>query len=143
MTRFTQLSLAATLIAATGCSIMMRDPEGYRTDTRTLLASKDAELQSCYNEVLKQDKTAAGTVSVKFTVQAETGAIVDPEIDAAGTTAPEPLGQCVLNAMNGLTIEPPDELDGIATFVYEFKAEPAPAPAAAAEATAADTAEAG
>jgi hypothetical protein len=45
------------------------------------------------------------------------------------TTAPEPLGQCVITAINGLTLDPPDERDGIASFVYEFKAAPAPAPA--------------
>jgi hypothetical protein len=35
------------------------------------------------------------------------------------TAAPE-LGQCIVSALEGLQLDPPDEREGDATFVWEF-----------------------
>ena len=47
-------------------------------------------------------------------------------VDAARSNAPAALGQCVVHAVDGLVLAPPDRNEGRATFVYEFKANPAP-----------------
>jgi hypothetical protein len=129
-----KMGLALILVAAAGCQFMARSPDDYEKDTRSLLESKNADIKACYDEVLKQDKTAQGTVAVRFNVEPETGKIVNAAVDPAMTNAPEPIGQCVVNAINGLMLDPPDEREGQATFVYEFMVNPAsvstPAPVA-------------
>ncbi len=103
-----------------GCSFHARDAESYRKVTRELLETKNADIKSCYDAALKQDPKAAGTVVVRFTVKKETGKITSPQVDAA-STAPAGLGQCVVNAIDGLAIDPPDARDGDATFRWEFE----------------------
>ena len=115
------------LAAATGCSFAARSPEMYRDDTAALLETKNAEIRACYDQQLQANQTAAGTVRVQFMVQKDTGMIVDPQVDAAGTTAPAEVSTCVVNAINGLTLTPPDQNDGQATFTWEFVAGGAPA----------------
>lgn len=44
-----------------------------------------------------------------------------PAINQVGTTAPAPLGQCVLRAVEGLKLDPGDRMEGHATFVYDFQ----------------------
>ena len=57
---------------------------------------------------------------VKFTVKKEKGKIVNAKIDPS-SDAPEGLGQCVVKAIDGLALEPPDARDGDATFRWEFQ----------------------
>jgi hypothetical protein len=122
--------LPALLLGATACQFHARGPEDYEAETRALLETKNAELKSCYDQVLSQDKMAQGRVGVRFSVEPETGNIVNATVDPALTTAPEPLHQCVLNALNGLQLVPPDAREGQATFVFDFQAAgAAPAPA--------------
>jgi hypothetical protein len=123
------LSLA---MASVGCSFMARDPEQYRDDTRALLETRNPQVKQCYDDALRQDPALAGQVAVQFTVQPETGKITNPAVVPGRTTAPEPLGQCVVQAIDGIALQPPDEREGQATFVYEFQVVPggaAPAPA--------------
>jgi hypothetical protein len=127
----THLTIAGLLGGALGCSFAARDAEMYRNDTRALLETKNAEIKQCYDETLKTDPTASGSMAVRFTVQSETGRIVDASIDTARTTAPDALGVCVARAISTLALTPPDANDGQATFVYEFTVGPAPAPAPA------------
>jgi len=123
--------LLASLVAATACAHSRSQPV-YAADTTALLETKSGELQACYNEALKTEPTAAGVVTVKFTVEPTSGLIKDATIDPTKTTAPESLDKCVLTAMNGLTLTPSDRNEGLATFTYEFKANPPPPPADAA-----------
>ncbi len=122
------LAIACVLFAsASGCTGTARGLEAYRTDTAALLATGNGPLQSCYDEALKADATAAGTVTVKFVVQKKTGSIADATVDATKSTAPKPVGDCVLKTMTGLKLDPPDRNEGRATFVYDFKPPAVPA----------------
>lgn len=121
----TSLKLAGLFITAlisVGCQFYARAPEDYGKETEALLASKNDEIKSCYDEVLKTDKKAEGVVAVTFKVEKKTGKIVDPAIDKEKTTVSDALSACVINAINGLSLDPPDQRDGMASFEYEFKA---------------------
>jgi len=124
-----QLCSVALLATLTfGCSFNARSAEDYASETTALLKTKEAQLKGCYDEVLKTDPKASGIVAVHFTVAPKTGEIKDATIDKDATTAPEALGQCVLDAMAGLKLEPPDAREGKASFSYDFAPnEPAPA----------------
>ncbi len=113
------LGLAVT--ATTACQYHARSAEKYRDATQELLLTRQNEIQGCYDNILKQDKAAQGLVKINFTVQKDTGTIVDPAVDADGTTAPTELGDCIVNSIQGLALTPPDARDGLASFTYEFK----------------------
>jgi hypothetical protein len=117
------LALAAAVPA---CSGTARGLEAYRTDTEKLLDTRSAQLKSCYDDTLKTTATAAGTVTVQFVVEKKSGVINNPMIDAARSTAPAPLGECVVKAIDGLKLDPADRNEGRATFVYEFKPQSGP-----------------
>ena len=117
--------LAAGLVASLAACGSLRTAEVYRADTTKLLATRSAQLQRCYNDALTADGKAAGTVTVQFVIESDSGAISKPAVDAAHSTAPAALGQCVVKAIDGLVLAPADSQEGHATFVYEFK--PAPA----------------
>jgi hypothetical protein len=127
----TSLALVALAVLAAGCSYIARSPEDYSKETQKVLESKSADIKKCYDEALKTNQKLVGKVTVKFTVQAETGDLTSVALDPAGTTAPEPLPGCVTAALAGLKLAPPDARDGVATFAWEFQASPAPAAAAA------------
>lgn len=118
----------SSLLFVAGCSFHARSAEKYRDDTRALLETRDPVIKQCYDTALTSQNTLAGNVGITFVVEPKTGNIMNPAIDPATTTAPEALSQCVLNAVQGLTLAPPDEREGRATFVYEFTVNP-PAPA--------------
>jgi len=130
MAKTTNLGLFALLAGLTGCSFYARSPEDYRDVTQALLDTKATDIKVCYDTALKGQKELQGRVTVQFTVEAETGKIKDVKTDPSGTTAPETLSACVTSAINGLALTPPDKRDGVATWVYDFSAQPAaPAPA--------------
>jgi hypothetical protein len=119
--------LAASLLAcAAACSGTARGLEAYRTDTTKLVETRNRQIQGCYEDALKTEATLAGTVTVQFIVEKQTGAIAYPMIQQDKTTAPAVLAQCVVRAVDGLVLAPPDRNEGQATFVYEFKPTPAP-----------------
>jgi len=125
-----KLSLLALAAASTACSFHARSPEKYRDDTAAVLETRSADIKACYDNELKANKDLTGRVTVHFTVAKETGQITSVAPVPAGTTAPESLTNCVVNALGGLVLTPPDNNDGDATFVYDFSAAPAaPAPA--------------
>lgn len=107
-----------------GCQFYARSPEDYAKETEGLLATKSEDIKSCYDKVLKKDKDAAGVVAINFKVEKKTGNVIEPTVDDAKTTAPKALSKCVIKAMEGLTLDPPDQRDGMASFEYEFKANP-------------------
>ncbi len=72
---------------------------------------------------LKASEGAKGVVVVRFEVEAKTGSVLKPEVVDAKTTAPEGLQGCVLDALGGLTLDPPDQRTGEATFAWQFGSE--------------------
>ncbi|HEU0030327.1 MAG TPA: hypothetical protein VFQ53_06840 [Kofleriaceae bacterium] len=116
--------VAIALTLATGCATA-RSAEQYREDTHTLLYASSTRLETCYETALAANPDAAGVVKVQFVVVARTGRLVRPRIDATHTTAPRELMTCVLDAIDGLRLEPADAQEGHATFVYEFRRMPA------------------
>lgn len=117
--------LGLLAVATAACSGTARGLETYRTDTQQLLSSRDAQIKSCYDDALKADGKLAGTVAIHFVVEKKTGELSGATIDPTRSTASKPLGDCVLTAVKGLKLVPPDKNEGRATFVYEFKATPA------------------
>jgi hypothetical protein len=103
------------LAAITGCSGAVRSSQFYRDDVAKVLETKNGDVKACYDNVLKGDKAAAGSVTVHFMVEVKTGAFKDIKADG-----PPALSSCVSNALGGLTLQPPDINNGDATFVYEF-----------------------
>lgn len=124
------ISLALVSLAAlsAGCSFAARSPEMYAADTQKVLETKSADIKNCYDEALKTKQDLAGRVTVKFSVKNETGDISGIQIDPANTTAPEPLPGCVVAALQGLKLAPPDQQEGLATFSWEFQANAPPPP---------------
>lgn len=114
------------LLAAAGCSFHARSPDEYRDATQALLDSKSADIKTCYDAALKGKTDLAGTVTVHFTVEAETGKIGNVQADAAKTQAPEVLQQCVIKSIDGLALNPPDANPGDASFEYQFVVGPTP-----------------
>lgn len=107
-------------VCLTGCSFAARNDQMYLKDTRELLQTRDGAISSCYDNALKADEKAAGTVTVRFKVEAETGHIVDPQVDADNSSASSTLSDCVVAALEGLTLEPADARDGDATYTWSF-----------------------
>ncbi len=113
------LPLISVLALSSACSFYARSPEDYRTETRKVLEQRSDQIKGCYDGVLKQNPNAAGTVIVHFTVKEETGMITAAEV-LPDSTAPTELGQCIVQALDGLQLDPPDEREGDATFMWEF-----------------------
>ena len=114
------LTTALILAPALGCSFYARGPEDYADDTQKVLAKDNDNVRACYDEVRATDPSAAGKVTVTFTVEKKTGAFKSAAIDKDKTTAPDSLATCVLSAVEGKSLKPEDARDGMATFVYEF-----------------------
>lgn len=112
--------LPVVVAATAACGGKARKPDVYRADTRQLLDMRNAQLKSCYDSALASDPTMAGTVKVQFVVAKKTGTVTDAKVDPA-STAPAPLGECVIQALQGLKLEPPDRNEGRATFEYAFQ----------------------
>jgi hypothetical protein len=112
-------ALLAISAASAGCGGAVRTAEPYRDDVAKVLATKNADVKACYDNLLKGKKDLAGTVTVKFTVEMKTGAFKDVKTDG-----PAELGTCVSSAMSGLVLNPGDINNGDATFVYEFTVGP-------------------
>ncbi len=115
------MKLAAILVALAACGGTARSVDVYRADTQKLLQTRDSQVQSCYEHALASDGKLTGTVAIQFVVAKKTGEIESATIDKTKTTAPDALGGCVLEAVKGLKLDPPDRNEGHATFVYEFK----------------------
>lgn len=112
--------MIAAAVSLCACGGKARPVDAYRADTEQLLATRDAQIRSCYDAALTSNPTLAGTVKVHFVVAKKTGAITNPTLDPA-STAPAPLGDCVMQALAGLTLSPADRNEGRATFEYAFQ----------------------
>lgn len=125
----TSLLITGLLITASfsmACSFVARGPDDYRSDTESLVSSKNADIKRCYDAALVNDANVGGDVVVNFTVEKKTGTILNPAVDTERTTAPAELGDCIVQAIDGLVLEPYDRRDGLATFSWSFKANPPP-----------------
>ena len=118
-------ALCASLVA--GCTFMARGPEQYESDTRKVLEERNPQIKACYDALLDREAGIGGNVVVRFTVEKKTGVFKEIRLDNEATTAPESIAQCVLQALQGLTLTPVDQRDGLATFTWTFQAPPAPA----------------
>ena len=123
MTRAYLGLLLAGCLASTACgtSFVTRDATTYRDETRAVLASRNDAIRSCYDQVIAQNPGASGGVVVRFKVEAETGRITDVALDETATTAPGPLGACVVRALDGLALNPADAREGMATFRWDLR----------------------
>lgn len=117
------------LLMSVGCSFIARDADSYRQVTRELVETRGADMKDCYDVALQTDETVGGTVVVNFVVEQKTGKILNPVVDEAKSNAPAELSQCVVTAIDGLQLDPPDAREGQATFSWTFEAKPAEAPA--------------
>lgn len=111
--------LAAALSSVCACHFEARSPENYRKDTRALLETRNADLTACYDDALRNDPNLGGAVVIGFVVSARSGGVNDVKV-LPQTTAPERLSECVRMALYGLVLQPPDDRDGEATFVWRF-----------------------
>jgi hypothetical protein len=119
MSKIAPLTLFAVAMVA-ACAGTKRSPQAYRVDTRKALETRSGQIKSCYDELLEKEPAAAGTVTVRFVVEKETGAFAKAAADPSKSTAREPLVACVLDAIHGLKLDPPDANEGQATFSYEL-----------------------
>lgn len=114
------LMAALSLVSLSACSFYARGADDYRKATRELLEKKNDSLEACYAKALDETEGAKGTVVVQFEVQAKTGKIVKAKIVEKKTDANEMLQRCVLSALDGLKLDPPDQRTGNATFEWDF-----------------------
>lgn len=124
MKRIALMTLLAPLVIGLGCTFYARDPDAYQEVTRELVETKDGDIKDCYDVALETNETVKGTVVVNFTVEKKTGKIMNPMVDTAKSDAPPELGQCVVRAVDGLVLDPPDAREGQASFVWNFEAGP-------------------
>ena len=112
--------ILASVALSMGCSYTARGEDEYRTDTRALLETRNADVRSCYDNELANNPALSGDVVVNFTVEKKTGTIMNATA-AEASTAPESLQACVVSAVDGLQLTPKDRRDGSATFTYSFR----------------------
>lgn len=110
----------AALSAVAGCSFAARSPDMFRDDTKKLFDTKGNDMKACYDGVLKGTPGAAGKVTVNFQWEHGTGALQNPTVDAAKTTAPAPVQECVTKNLGGLVMNPADSRDGQGSWSFDF-----------------------
>ena len=125
MNRTLKLAVLIPMLFSVGCSFYARDAESYREVTRELVDTRGTAMKDCYDVALQTDESVGGTVAVNFIVEKKTGKILNPAVDPANTNAPEDLQKCVISAIDGLQLDPPDAREGQATFSWTFEAKPA------------------
>ena len=122
-----------TGLGSVGCGGLARTAEVYRDDTQKLLETKASEgITTCYNQVLKTNPTAQGSVTARFVVYPGTGKLHRIKIDEARSSAPAPVQECVRQYIDALVLEPADTQAGHATFSWNFTFKVPPSPPAAA-----------
>ncbi len=116
--------LVSLALLSTACSFHARDADEYRRVTRELVETRGGDVEACYDTILKTNEKVSGDVVVNFSVEKKTGKLVNPKIDAAKTTAPAEIGECIIKAIDGLTLAPADQREGQATFSWKFEVAP-------------------
>lgn len=124
MSKIKIIALAALAFPLlTACAGTKRSPQAYRADTQQVLETRNAQVKRCYDQQLAREAGAgaSGTITVRLVVEKKTGAFTKATIDPGASNAPEPLVLCVLEALAGLRLDPPDANEGHATFRYELQ----------------------
>ncbi len=117
--------VAIGMIGMAACSATKRSQAVYRQDTQAVLETRRDRITTCYDKALETDPKITGLVTVRFIVEKKTGTFRSATVDPTKSNATEALVVCVLEAVKGLALNPPDTNEGQATFVYEFKPGPA------------------
>jgi hypothetical protein len=120
MNRSIKAMIIAPLLFSVGCTFYARDPDAYRQVTRELVDTRGQDIKDCYDVALQTNETVSGNVVVNFTVEKKTGKVMNPVVDPS-TTAPPELAKCVVDAVNGLQLDPADAREGQATFTWKFE----------------------
>jgi hypothetical protein len=111
-------------LAAVGCGGAIRVGDAYRDDTAKLItAQANPRIHDCFDGMVKTTpgpKSLQGTTTVHFTVSKDSGLITNPTVVPESTTAQPPVAQCVVASLQGLKLDPPDNVDGDATYTWEF-----------------------
>ncbi|MFO7566856.1 MAG: hypothetical protein R6X02_29705 [Enhygromyxa sp.] len=105
-------SILCTAVALATTACIARGPDDYRSVTRSLVDTKQAEVERCFD--------APGKVVVNFTVEKKTGKITNATIDEKSSTASAEAGACIVDKIEGLALNEPDMRDGAATFTWVF-----------------------
>lgn len=136
-----KLIVASSLVvlgALTACS-PTRTPEQYRSETASAIATKDAQLQSCFTDARKTEPDAKGTVAVEFTWSSLAGENVrvpsDVKVIDAKSTAPNSLKECAVKVVKAASLKPKGSGVGKAAWTFTFEAPPASPPTATAAPT--------
>ena len=147
------LAVSSALVALTACSSASRTPAQYAEDTKKAFAEHQAELQACYDEVVKTTPDAKGTVTVKFfwsdsssekdarfpTKQVSIRINVEDKgevnVVAAETTAPEQLQKCVTDSVVKARLGPAGKGIGDGKWTFTFTPKSAPDGTAEVDAT--------
>jgi hypothetical protein len=116
--------MTALALAGTACSFIARDEARYERDTSALLDTREDQLRACYDAELRRNPSLVGKLTVIFTVEKKTGEITQLTWDRNRTTVDELLATCVVTALDGLQLAPPDRRDAEATFSYSFRVDP-------------------
>lgn len=112
--------MLAAVLALAGCSFYARGPNDYRKAVRSVLDRQSAQVERCYKRELETDDKTKGKVVVAFDVEPKSGAIVNAKVVEKQTTGNAALQKCVLDSLQGLKLDPPDQRKGEATFTWEF-----------------------
>ena len=112
--------LTVLLSGLASCTFYARNAETYLSDTRALVETRNGAIKECYDGALEGDEKVSGTVVVNFTVEKKTGVIKDAAVDGS-STAPASLSACVVESLNGLSLDPEDQRDGIANMTWSFE----------------------
>jgi len=117
----TIIAIALLAAASAGCSFYARSTDQYKTDTRAELEKQNSAIQGCYDTALAANPAQSGKVVVTFTVEKKTGSIMNVAADPNQSTAPDNLQNCVVQALEGIKLDPPDQREGQATFEWVFR----------------------
>jgi hypothetical protein len=116
--------LSVLAVSAIGCGGAIREGTAYRDDTAKLItAQANPRIHDCFDGMVKSTpgpKSLQGTTTVHFIVAKDTGIVTNATVVPESTTAQPPVAQCVVSALQGLKLDPPDGVDGDATYTWEF-----------------------
>lgn len=108
-----KISVCSIGLALVSSACIARGADDYRTVTRQLVDTQQADIQACFGE-------QPGKVVVNFTVEKKTGKISNPSVDSAKSSAGDGVGECIVAKIDGLALAQPDMRDGAASFTWEL-----------------------
>ncbi len=108
------------VVALSACAATKRSNAAYRADTQRLIEARRGQLEACYASVLEKDAAAGGLVTVLVNVERKTGTTKITAIPDH-SSAPQPVTMCVLGALAGIQLAPPDANEGRGTFAFDLQ----------------------